>query len=87
MEPQIRLEVLRYLTNKSLERKFSDQKLSGLLILTNFTESHGPRAKTVRLLNSAGGWGGFPSGFGGQLLPWRLTAGGFASSLLSACHF
>ena len=39
LEAEIRLEVLGDLTNKTLEGQLADQKLSGLLVATNLTES------------------------------------------------
>lgn len=41
LEAKIRLEVLSNFTNKTLERQLADQKLSGFLVATNFTESDG----------------------------------------------
>ena len=39
LEAEIRLEVLSNLTNETLERQLADQKLSGLLVATDLTES------------------------------------------------
>jgi hypothetical protein len=44
------LEVLSDLANKTLEGKLADEKLSWFLIATNFAESNGSRAETMRLL-------------------------------------
>ena len=38
------------------------------------------------LLDAAGGWGGLPGGFGGQLLARGLATGGLASGLLGTSH-
>ncbi|KRZ98038.1 hypothetical protein T08_5817 [Trichinella sp. T8] len=38
LETQVGFEILRNFTNQTLERKFADQKFSGLLITTNFTQ-------------------------------------------------
>src|ERR1051325_2445354 len=86
LESQISLEILSNLTDKTLERKLPDQKFSALLVLTNLTKSNGSRTITVRLLHSTGGWCRFPGSLGGQLFPWSLAAGGFASSLLCTSH-
>lgn len=48
-------EVLSNLTNEPLEGKLSDEKLSGLLVTPNLTESDGTRTESVRLLDSSGG--------------------------------
>jgi hypothetical protein len=44
------LEVLSDLTNKTLEGKLADEKLSWLLIATNLAEGNSSRAETMRLL-------------------------------------
>jgi hypothetical protein len=44
------LEVLSDLTNKTLEGKLADEKLSWLLIATNFAKGNSSRAETMRLL-------------------------------------
>lgn len=41
LEAQVGLEILSNFTNKTLERQLADQKLSGLLVATNLTESDG----------------------------------------------
>ena len=41
LEAKIRLEVLSNLTNETLEGKLADQKLGGLLVTTDFTQSDG----------------------------------------------
>lgn len=38
-------------------------------------------------LHSTGRWRAFPCGFGGQLLPRRLSSGGFTSGLLGTSHY
>ena len=48
------LEVLRNLTNKTLEWKLADEKFSRLLIATNLAEGNSPRAETMRLLHTTG---------------------------------
>jgi hypothetical protein len=44
------LEVLRNLTNKTLERKLANEKFSQLLIATNFAEGDSSRAETMEFL-------------------------------------
>jgi len=41
LEAEIALEVLGNLTNETLEGKLADQKLGGLLVAANLTESDG----------------------------------------------
>ena len=52
LEAEIRLEVLGNLTNETLEGELSDEKLGGLLVTTNLTESDGTRLITMRLLDT-----------------------------------
>jgi hypothetical protein len=54
LEAKITLEVLGDLTDKTLEGKFSDEKVSRLLVATNLSEGHGAWAVTVGLLHSSG---------------------------------
>ena len=54
LETQIGLEVLRDLTNQTLEGKLTNQQISRLLVTTNLTESDGSRAVTMRLFDTAG---------------------------------
>ena len=46
------LEVLRDLTNETLEGKLADEKFSRLLVATNFTEGDSSRAETMGLLHT-----------------------------------
>lgn len=41
LEAEIRLEVLSNLTDETLERQLADQKLGGLLVATDLTQSDG----------------------------------------------
>jgi hypothetical protein len=56
LEAEIRLEVLRNLTNETLEWELSDQELGRLLVATNLTESDGTRLVSVGFLDTSGGW-------------------------------
>jgi hypothetical protein len=49
------LEVLRDLTNETLEWEFTDEKFRRLLIPTNLTESDGTRTEPVWLLDATSG--------------------------------
>ncbi|RXH85197.1 hypothetical protein DVH24_041965 [Malus domestica] len=86
LEPQISLEVLCDLPHKSLERKLADQELSALLVLPDFPQRHSSRPETVGLLHSTGRRSRLPSSLSCQLLPWSLSSGGLASSLLGTSH-
>ena len=52
LESQIRLEVLGNLADKSLERQFADEKLSGLLVFADLTEGDRSGAVSVGLLHT-----------------------------------
>ena len=78
LETQVGLEVLSDLTDQPLEGQLADQKLSGLLVTTDLTESDGTGPVTMGLLDSTGGGGALTGGLGGQLF-----AGGFASGRLT----
>ena len=40
LEPEISFEVLSNFSDEPLEGQFADEKLSGFLVATNFTEGH-----------------------------------------------
>lgn len=71
---------------QALEGELADQKLSGLLVATNLTESDGTRLITVRLLDTTSGWGALAGGLGGKLLARSLATSGLSSGLLGASH-
>ena len=86
LEAEVSLEVLGDLTDKTLEGELADEKLSGLLVSSDLTESHGTGPVTMGLLDATGGRGGFTGSLGSQLLPWRLSSSGFTGSLLGTSH-
>jgi hypothetical protein len=74
--------------NKSLERQFSDQKFSGSLVLSDFSNGDSSWFESVGLLDSAGGGGGL---LGGSLLVVFLSGslnsgGGFSGSSFGSGH-
>ena len=86
LEPQVGLEVLSNLTNKTLEGELADEKLGGLLVAPDLTESDGTGLVAVRLLDTSGGWCTLASGLGGELFPWGLASSGLAGGLLGTGH-
>ena len=86
LESQIGLEILSDLTDQTLEGELADQKLGGLLVSPDLTESHGTRSVPVRLLHTPGGRGGLASSLGSKLLPGSLTSSGFTCGLLGTSH-
>ena len=87
LEPQVGLEVLGDLTDKTLEWQLADQQLSGFLVSPDLTESHGTRSVSVGFLYSSSGWGALASSLGSQLLSWGFASSRFACGLLSTGHF
>jgi len=49
------LEILGNFTNKSLEGKLANEKLSRLLVTTNFTEGDGSGPEAMGLLHTTSG--------------------------------
>ena len=86
LEAEVSLEVLRNLTDKTLEGQLANQKLGGLLITANFSQSNSTRSVPMRLLDSSGGWSTFASCLGRELFPWGLATSRFASCLLGSGH-
>ena len=76
LEAEIRLEVLGDLTDKALEGQLADEKLGGLLVTTDLTESDGTRLITMRLLDTTGAGSRLASGLGGELLTGSLATSG-----------
>ena len=87
LESQVSLEILGDFSDKSLERKLSDQELSRLLVSSDLTKSDGTRSVSVRLLDTTSGWGRLSGSLGSQLLSWSLTSSGLTCGLLSTGHF
>jgi hypothetical protein len=86
LEAEIGLEVLSNFTNESLEGELADQKLGGLLVTTDLTESDGTGAVTMGLLHTSGGGGRLAGSLGGELLPGGLASGRLTSGLLGTGH-
>ena len=82
LESKITLEILGNLTDKSLERKLSDEEVGTLLVTTDLTKSDGSGSVSVRLLDSSGGGGRLTGSLGGKLLARCLSSGGLAGGLL-----
>ena len=86
LESELLLELVSDFSHESLERELSDQKIGGLLVLSNFSESDGTWSISVRLLDTASSWGALSGSLGGELLSWGLGTGGFSGSLLGSGH-
>ena len=86
LEAEVSLEVLGDLPHEPLEGQLADEKLGGLLVSPDLTESHSAGSVSVGLLDTSGGGGRLPGGLGGELLPGSFSSGGLASGLLGSCH-
>lgn len=86
LETQVGLEVLSDLADQTLEGQLAYEQLGALLVTTDLTQGDRSWPVTVGLLNSSGGRGALPGGFGGELFPGSLTSSGFTGSLLSSSH-
>jgi len=86
LEPEIGFEILSDFPHQTLEGQLPDEKLSGLLVSSDLSESHSSGPVSVRLLHSSGGGSGLPGSLGGQLLPGSFSSGGFTSGLLGTGH-
>ena len=82
LESQVSLEILGNFSDKSLERKLSDQELSRLLVSSDLTKGDGTRSVSVWLLHTTSGRSRLSGCLGSQLLSWSLTSGGLTSGLL-----
>ena len=87
LETEVSLEVLGNFSDKALEGQLADEKLGGLLVTPDLTESNCAWAITMGLLDSSCGRGRLASSLGGQLLPGGFASGRFASGLLGTGHF
>ena len=75
------------LLNESLERKLSDQKVGGLLILADFASGDCAGAETVRFLDASGGRRLLGS-LGVELLSGLLdSCGALSGGGFGSCHF
>jgi hypothetical protein len=86
LESEIVLEVLGDFSDKSLERKLSDQQLSGLLVSSDFSQSDSSWSVSVRLLDSSSSWSRLSGSLGGKLLTRSLSSGRLSGSLLGSGH-
>ena len=81
LEAQICFEVLSNFSYQTVERKFTNQKFSGLLITSNYTKCLSTRPVTMRFLHPCGRGHILANGLASQLLPQCFTT----SRLQAAC--
>lgn len=87
LEAEVRLEILSDFAHEPLEGQLANEQLGGLLEFADFTKGNGSRPVAMRLLDTAGGWGGLASSLGGKLLAGGFATGGLASGLLGTSHW
>jgi histone H3 len=88
LESEVRLEVRSDLSNESLERKLSNEELSGFLESSDFSEGDGSWSESVWFLHTSGsGGGGSLLGLGSDVLSWSLSSLLLSSGLLGSGHF
>jgi len=87
LETEIGLEVLGDFTDKTLEGQFSDQKLGGFLVSSDFSEGNSTGSVSVGFLDSTGSGGRLSGSLGGELFSRGFSTSGLSCGLLSSGHF
>ena len=86
LEAEVVLEILSDFSDESLERELAHEKLGGLLVSSDLSESDCTWSVPVGLLDSSGGRSALASSLGGELLAGSLSSGGFTGGLLGTSH-
>ena len=86
LKPEVSLEILGNLTDKTLEWQLADEKLGRFLVSPDLTESNGAWPVTMGLLDTPCGRGRLAGSLSCQLLPWCFATGRFTGSLLGTSH-
>jgi len=79
LESQVSLEFLGDFSDESLEGELSQQKISRLLVFSDFSEGNGSGSESVGLLDTSGGGGSLSGSLRSQLLSRGFLSGGFSS--------
>ena len=87
LEAKVALEILRDLTDQTLEGELADEEVGRLLVPADFAEGDSSGPVTMGLLDSSGDGGGLACGLGGELLAGGFASGGLAGGLLGTSHF
>jgi len=87
LESEVVLELRGNLSDESLERKLSDEELSGFLESSDFSESDGTGSKSVGLLDATSGGSLLLCLLVSDVLSGGLSAGVLAGGLLGASHY
>jgi hypothetical protein len=75
LESGLGLDVVGDVLDESLEGELSDEEISGLLVLSDFTGGDGSGSESVGLLDTTGCWGSLLGGLGVELLSGLLDSG------------
>lgn len=86
LKSQVGLEVLSDLTNKTLEGQLPDEQFRGLLVSSDFSQSHCTGSVSVRFLHTSSCWCTLASGLGCQLFTRCFSSSWFSCCLLGSCH-
>jgi len=88
LESEVSFELLGDFSDESLEGELSDEELSRLLVLSNFSEGDGSGSISVGLLNSSSVGGALSGSFVGNLLSGGFAGSGglLSSGLFSSSH-
>ena len=86
LESELSSKLVGNLSNESLEGELSDEKIGGLLVLSDFSKGDGSWSVSVGLLNSSGGGSTLSGGLGSELLSGGLSSGGLSGGLFSSGH-
>jgi len=81
------LELMGDFSDESLEGELSDEEVSGLLILSDFSEGNCSGFEAVGFLDSSGDWGALPGDLlSNELLSGDLLGSGFPCGLFCSSH-
>ena len=87
LESELLLELVSDFSDESLEGKFSDEEVSGLLVFPDFSEGNCSWLESVGFLDTGGDWGALSGNLlGNQLLPGNLLGSRFSGGLFSSSH-
>ena len=85
LEAKVHAQLLRNFAHQTLERQLTNEKVRGLLVLTNLAQRNCPWPIAMRLFHPAAN-GRFARGLCRKLLSGRLTTCGLTCCLFRACH-
>ena len=87
LESKVGLEVGGDFSDKSLERKLSDEELGGFLESSDLSECDCAWSESVGSLHANVGWSFTLGLLVCDVLSWLLSTGVLSSGMLGSCHF